>query len=396
MELYYDYSIRERASELDRLLRRLRDSRFVSSVSAAYKANLLVLAVDQRQLVNLITSLAHKTDNSKASISIESSASASLGTSLQSPASAGDSLDVEVPRLAVLLASAEHSPSPAFASVEGERDRSSTGTAVGEAGAISELDVDRVEAFGATESDDGCCSWGRGQLGQAAEPGTERTAGEAALAERGRDRPVESGEDGVVVGEDGTWVFGVGVQEVVAVVAEGRCLEVDNAGATVEQLVDGLAGVALGWVVAKQSISACGGVDTVLLKLNPSISQSTLCSERGAKGSVGCAGVSAVGVSKDKDSVADRPLADVVGNLLQVGVASIMVTCFVAVLSSASVPVDTACKTYPASACRLYTSMKTPSDGFQRMNVKPFGVKQSLLEASEQVAHLMRWKPTQL
>lgn len=37
-----------------------------------------------------------------------------------------------------------------------------------------------------------------------------------------------------MVGEDGAWVFGVGVQEVVAVVLEGGCLEIDNAGATVE------------------------------------------------------------------------------------------------------------------------------------------------------------------
>lgn len=307
------------------------DSSFVSSVSAAHRAKYLVLAVDQRQLVDLITSLTHETDNSKASISIESSASASLGTRLQSPASASDGLDVEVPGLAVLLASAEHSSGPAFASVESQRDRSSTGTTVGEAGAISEFDADGVEALGTTESDHGCCSGRSGQLGQAAEPGTECTAGEATLAERGRDRPVESGEDGIVVGEDGAWVFGVGVQKVVAVVTEGGCLEADNAGATVEELVDSLADVALGWVVAKQSISACGGVDTVLLKLDPSIGQSTLCSERGAKGSVGCTGVSAVGVSKDKDSVADRPLADVVGNLLQVGVTSVMVPRLVAV-----------------------------------------------------------------
>lgn len=199
-----------------------------------------------------------------------------------------------------------------------------------------------------------------------------------------------------MVGENGARVLGVGIQEVVAVVAEVGCFEVNDAGATVKELVDGLADVALGWVVAKQSISACGGVDAVFLKLNPSISQSALCSERGAKGSVGCAGVSAVSVSKDKDSVADRPLADVVGNLLQVGVTSIMVSRLVAVSLLASVPVDTASRTYPASACRLYTSMKTPSDGFQRMKVKPLGVKQSLLEASEQVAHLMRWKLTQL
>jgi len=199
-----------------------------------------------------------------------------------------------------------------------------------------------------------------------------------------------------VVGEDGAGVFGVGVQEVVAVVLEGGCLEVDNAGATVEHLVDGLAIVGLGWVVAKQSSNACGGVDTILLELNPSIGQSALCSERGTEGGVGCTSISAVCVSEHKDGIPDRPLADVVGNLLQVGVASIVITGLVTVPSLAFVFVHTACKTYPASACRLYTSMKTPSDGFQRMNVKPLGVKQSLLEASEQVAHLMRWKPTQL
>lgn len=119
-----------------------------------------------------------------------------------------------------------------------------------------------------------------------------------------------------MVGEDGTRVFRVGVQEVVAVVGKGGCLEVDNAGATVEKLVDGLTSVVLGWVVAKQSISACRGIDTILLKLNPSIGQSALCPERGTKGSVGCAGVSAVCVSKHKHGIAGRPFADVVGNLL--------------------------------------------------------------------------------
>jgi hypothetical protein len=194
-----------------------------------------------------------------------------------------------------------------------------------------------------------------------------------------------------VVGEDGAGVFGVGVEEVVAVVAEGGGFEGDDAGAAVEEFVDGLAGVGLGWVVAEQSIGAGGGVDAVLLKLDPGVGQAALCSERGTKGSVRRASVSAVCVSEQKYGVADRPLADVVSDLLQVGVASSVVVVFVAGLVSASIPVSAACKTYPASACRLYTSMKTPSDGFQRMNVKPFGVKQSLLEASEQVAHLIRW-----
>lgn len=114
MELDYGY----RVIELATLLRRPCDSSFASSISAAHSAKQLVLAVDQRQLVDLITSLTHETDNSKASIRIESSASASFGTSLQSPASASDGLNVEVPSLAVLLASAKHSPSPALAGVE--------------------------------------------------------------------------------------------------------------------------------------------------------------------------------------------------------------------------------------------------------------------------------------
>lgn len=111
-------------------------------MSAAHTANLLVLAIDQCQLVDTIARLTHEAHNSKASIRIESSAGASLGTGLQSPASASDSLDVEVPGLAIALTSADNSPSPALTSVERQRGGSPASSAVGEACAISELDAD--------------------------------------------------------------------------------------------------------------------------------------------------------------------------------------------------------------------------------------------------------------
>jgi len=162
---------------------RRRNPRLNSSISAAHCAIRLVLSIDQRKLVDIIARLTHEARNSKARIGIESSAGASLGTGLQSPASASNCLDVEVPGLAVALTSAEHSPSPALAGVESQRDGSSAGATVGEAGAVSELDADGVEALGAAERDHGCCCWSCGQLGQAAEPVAGWAAGEATLAE---------------------------------------------------------------------------------------------------------------------------------------------------------------------------------------------------------------------
>ena len=142
----------------------------------------LVLAIDQSKLVDSVAGLTHEAHNSKARIRIESSAVTGLRASLQSPASASNGLNVEVPGLAVALASAEHSPSPALAGVEGQGHGGSAGAAVGEAGAVSELDADGVEALGAAEGDDGCCSRGCGQFGQAAEPVAGWATGEGTLA----------------------------------------------------------------------------------------------------------------------------------------------------------------------------------------------------------------------
>lgn len=150
---------------------------------AAQSVNRLVLAIDQRKLVDIVARLTHEAHNSKAGIRVESSAGASLRASLQSPASASNGLDVEVPGLAVALTSAEHSPSPALAGVESEGNGSSAGAAVCEACSISELDADGVEALVAAESDHGCCGGSCGQLGQAAEPVAGWAAGEGTLAE---------------------------------------------------------------------------------------------------------------------------------------------------------------------------------------------------------------------
>jgi hypothetical protein len=175
-----------------------------------------------------------------------------------------------------------------------------------------------------------------GQRRQAAEPGSVRAAGEITLAQRRRDRPVECGEDGVVVGENGTFVVSVGIKEVIAIVGEGGSFEVENLRATVKTLVDDFARVVFRWIVAEQCVCASCRVDTTALQLNPWVGETALGAKCGAESCVGCAGVSCVRVSHDKDGVASRPGADVVSDLLHVGVASYVVLVFVASLLSVS------------------------------------------------------------
>jgi hypothetical protein len=150
-------------------------------------------------------------------------------------------------------------------------------------------------------------------------------AGEVALTQTRRKRPVESGQDRVVIGQDCTFVGGIGVEEVLAIVGESGSLEVEDLRAAVEALVDDFAGVVLGWVV------------TTALQLNPGIRKTALGAKCSAESCVGCAGISGVGVSHDNDGVAGRPGTDVVCNLLQVGVASYVVLIFVARLLSVEI-----------------------------------------------------------
>jgi hypothetical protein len=162
-------------------------------------------------------------------------------------------------------------------------------------------------------------------------------AGEVALTQTRRKRPVESGQDRVVIGQDCTFVGGIGVEEVLAIVGESGSLEVEDLRAAVEALVDDFAGVVLGWVVAEECICAGCWVDTTALQLNPGIRKTALGAKCSAESCVGCAGISGVGVSHDNDGVAGRPGTDVVCNLLQVGVASYVVLIFVARLLSVEI-----------------------------------------------------------
>jgi hypothetical protein len=93
------------------------------------------------------------------------------------------------------------------------------------------------------------------------------------------------------------------------------------------------------------------------LQLNPRVGETTLCAECGAESCVGGTGVSGVGVSHHDDGVTSRPGADVVGDLLQVGVAGYVVLILVAGLLSAGNLFWNIVQTHPASACKLYTSM---------------------------------------
>jgi hypothetical protein len=315
-----------------------------------------VRRVDQRQLINLIARLPHETHNAKTRISSISKTAASSRTRLQSPACASRSLNVEVPCQAVLLASAKLRLRPLLAGVESQRDCRTTCATVCESRTTGELDADGVETLSTPESYAGGF-WRSGHGWQAAEPGSVRTAGEVTLAQTGRKRPVESGEDGVVIGQDGAFVGSVAVEKVLAVVCESGCFEVEDLGAAVEALVDDFAGVVLGWIVAEQCVCASYWVDATALQLNPWVGETTLCAKCGAESCVGCTGVSGICISHDKDGVSGRPSADVISDLLQVGIASYVVLVFVTGLLLVYFRPAMLSQSYPASACKLYTSM---------------------------------------
>lgn len=158
----------------------------------------LIRRIDQCQLVDLIITLAHETHNAKASGGSVSEAATSAGARLQSPASAGRHLDVEICRVAVFLGCAKLGLGPFLAGIERQSGCRATGTAIRKSRTAGELDADRVKTFSAAEGDAGCFG-GCGHGWQAAEPGSVRAAGEVTLAQSRGESPVEGGEDGVVV-----------------------------------------------------------------------------------------------------------------------------------------------------------------------------------------------------
>lgn len=115
--------------------------------------------IDQRQLVNLIARLTHKSHDRISGTRSVSCAAARAGTLLESSTSASRGLDIEVPGTAVTLTSAKHSFSPVLAGSESQRYRCAASAAVRKRRAVRELDAHGVEALSTAERDDGS-DWG--------------------------------------------------------------------------------------------------------------------------------------------------------------------------------------------------------------------------------------------
>jgi len=273
--------------------------------------------IDKTQLIHLIARLSQEAHNRKPVIGRERRAVARRRARRQRPPRTRRRLDVEIPRLAAILALAQLRADPVLARGKREAGRRAPRAAVPERRPARERHRDGVEAAAAAERQHGGDGRGR-QAGQVVEPAAVRAAPEAALAEGRRQRPGEGDELGVVVREYLAEVGGVGVEEVAADVGEALGLQGEAPGWPVEDLVHGLAGLARRGVLAHHGIGAGSGVDAVLLELDPGVGEAAL-GMQDADPRVCAAGVAAVGVADDEDGVSSGPRVDVICDLLEVG-----------------------------------------------------------------------------
>lgn len=152
-----------------------------------------------------------------------------------------------------------------------------------------------------------------GQRIEVAKPRPELAAIRIADGQGALARPREVDEHGVVVAENRA----VLLEKQVARVVERGGLQRERRGAAVPDLVDGLARVDFGRVVAEEGLAAGNGGYVVLDQLEPGVAHAVFGAEDA--GNVACARVARVGVAKDNDGIARGVSLDVVRHLAEIG-----------------------------------------------------------------------------
>ena len=292
----------------------------------------------KRQLVHLVPVLANETDDLPSRRRRERAAVAGSGARRDGPARARRRLDVEVARVAVLLALAEHRAGPELAARERERRRVAAGAAVRERRTVREREADAVEARRAAERERRGLQRARlgRERGGVAEPRPVRAAPEAGLLEAGGGIG-EVDVDRVVVGEDAA----VGLEEESGRVVEAGRVEVHERTRAEEELVDRLARVRRARVVAER---LDGGRGARALEVEPRVREAgpgrVLRREEATNRGVCRASVARVGITEDENSIADAVGGNVGRNLLNVRVARSLVAVFGAGIGVEVVDVD--------------------------------------------------------
>ncbi len=183
---------------------------------------------------------------------------------------------------------------------------------MGEGGAVGEGQADLVDPGAGPQADRGGLRTGRDAVDVVVEVAV-RAAELIARQVRLVAAPGEAHGDRVVVGEH----LAGGVQEVGVLVGVRGRGQRDQRAAAVQDLVDDLAGVGGGVLVAQQRVGTAGRRHAAALQLHPGVGQPVVGGE-GGDGVVG-PGVARVGVAHHDDGVPGRVGPDVAAELRQVG-----------------------------------------------------------------------------